>query len=373
MAHPLETRARHLLEQAGVEVGGKRPWDISVHNQHFYGRVLRDGSLGLGESYMEGWWDCAQLDQFFERVMSAGLDQVAARSWKAALLWLAATFYNRQNPHRSPRVARRHYDAGNELFEAMLGRNMVYTTGRWEHAANLDEAEEAKLDFVCQRLELKAGMRVLDIGCGWGSFARFAAERYGAEVYGVTLSREQRALGEQRCAGLPVELKLQDYREIRSEEQFDRVVSLGMFEHVGYKNYRTFFDAARRVLRPDGRMYLSTIGSNRSVHATDPWIEKYIFPNSHLPSIQQIGTAIENRFLPLEWYNWGADYDRTLMAWHANFSAGWAAWQQKYGEPFCRMWRFYLLASAAGFRAQRMQVWQMVLEPALGAPAECRP
>ncbi|HVB40352.1 MAG TPA: cyclopropane fatty acyl phospholipid synthase, partial [Terriglobales bacterium] len=363
MGHPLETRARHMLERAGVDVNGRRPWDITVHNPKFYGRVLLDGSLGLGESYMDGWWECAHLDQFFDRVMSAGLDRVVARSWAAAGLWLRATLFNRQSRRRSSAVARRHYDAGNDIFEAMLGRRMVYTTGYWREAATLDAAEEAKLDCVCRKLELAPGMRVLDIGCGWGSFAQFAAERYGARVYGITLSREQRALGEQRCAGLPVELKLQDYREVRAGERFDRVVSLGMFEHVGYKNYRAFFEVARRVLRPDGRMYLSTIGSNRTVHTTDPWIEKYIFPNSQLPSIQQIGAAMEDHFLPLEWRDWSPDYDRTLMAWHANFAARWEEWQRKYGLAFCRMWQYYLLASAAGFRSREMQAWQMVLDP----------
>ncbi|MGH9474369.1 MAG: cyclopropane fatty acyl phospholipid synthase [Terriglobales bacterium] len=361
MASLLETRARTLLAGAGIEINGARAWDIAVHNPHFYGRVARYGSLGLGESYMEGWWDCAQLDEFFVRAFAAGLDRATARNWRSLALAASSAVFNHQTRSQSKVVALRHYDVGNDLFQAMLDRRMIYTTARWENAATLDEAQEAKLAFIGEKLELAPGMRVLDIGCGWGGFARFAAERYGVAVDGITLSREQAALGSERCAGLPVKLQVLDYRDLA--RRYDRVVSLGMFEHVGVMNYRRYFQAARRALEPGGRFFLSTIGSNRSVYSTDLWIERYIFPNSHLPSIQQVGEALEGQFVPLEWQNWASDYDRTLMAWHANFSAGWERWSARYGERFCRMWRYYLLSCAAAFRARHLQVWQMVLDP----------
>ncbi|HET9783947.1 MAG TPA: cyclopropane fatty acyl phospholipid synthase [Terriglobales bacterium] len=361
MATRLEARAREALGQAGIELNGSQDWDISVHNPAFFARVLRHGSIGLGESYMDGWWDCPRLDLFFQRIFAAGLDRLAARNWRAVVLSLLSTVFNRQTALKSTAVARQHYDAGNDLFEAMLGPSMLYTTGRWEHATSLEEAQTAKLDFICQQLELAPGMRVLDIGCGWGGFARYAAQHYGVRVDGITLSREQAALGRALCDGLPVELRIEDYRRVH--EHYDRVVSLGMFEHVGYKNYRRYFATARRCLSAEGRFYLSSIGSNRSVHATDPWIERYIFPNSHLPSIQQIGTAMEELFIPLEWHNWASDYDRTLMAWQDNFAAQWPRWLGQYGERFCRMWNFYLLSCAAAFRARHLQVWQMVLDP----------
>lgn len=361
MATRLEVRARTLLGQAGIELNGTRDWDITVHNPGFFARVLRQGSMGLGESYMDGWWDCARLDLFFQRIFAAGLDRLAARNWRAVGLTLLSRFSNRQTMPKSTAVARRHYDVGNDLFEVMLGKTMLYTTGRWEGAANLEEAQTAKLEFICHKLKLAPGMRVLDIGCGWGGFARFAAQHYGVRVDGITLSREQAALGQALCSGLPVNLRIEDYRRV--QERYDRIVSLGMYEHVGYKNYRRFFSTARRCLAPDGLFYLSSIGSNRSVHATDPWIERYIFPNSHLPSIQQIGTAIEGLFIPLEWHNWAGDYDRTLMAWQANFAAQWSRWLNQYGERFCRMWSFYLLSCAAAFRAKHLQVWQMILDP----------
>lgn len=361
MASALEVRARSLLASAGIELNGKHDCDLTVHNPGFYGRVLRQGSLGLGESYMDGWWDCPKLDELFCRIFSAKLDRMASRNWRGMALLLVSTLFNQQKTKtQSSQVARRHYDVGNDLFEAMLDRRMVYTTGRWEHASDLNEAQEAKLDFVCRKLELAPGMRVLDIGCGWGSFAKFAAEKYGVRVHGVTLSKEQAALGQSLCSGLPVKLQVEDYREIT--ERYERVVSLGMFEHVGHKNYRRYFATARRCLAPGGKMYLATIGSNHTVHSTDPWIERYIFPNSHLPSIQQIGTAIEDRFALVEWYNWASDYDRTLTAWYANFAAQWQRWTERYSERFCRMWKFYLLSSAAAFRAKHLQVWQIVLE-----------
>lgn len=357
----LEQQARSALARAGIEVNGSDQSGISVHNPDFYARVWRQGSIGLGESYMDGWWDSPRLDQFLARAFNAGLDRAMPRGWRGIGLLLASALTNRQTRRRAHRVGEVHYDVGNELFQSMLDRRMVYTTGRWERAATLDQAQEAKLDFICQKLAIEPGMRVLDIGCGWGGFAKYAAERYGAQVDGVTVSRQQLALGQKLCQGLPVELRLEDYRSVR--ERYDRVVSLGMFEHVGYRNYRTYFSTARRCLSAAGRMFLSTIGSNRTVRSTDPWIERYIFPNSHLPSIQQLGVAIEEQFIPLEWHNWAADYDRTLLAWYGNFEARWDKWQRQYGERFCRMWKFYLLASAAAFRARRLQVWQMLLAP----------
>jgi cyclopropane-fatty-acyl-phospholipid synthase len=358
----LQSEVRKLLSQAGVRVGGEQPWDIRVHDDRFYARVLRHGSTGLGESYMDGWWDCPRLDEFFMRIFAAGLDGREAWNWRTLALWLESFLSNPQTKTRSTQVAERHYDLGNDIFQAMLDPRMVYTCGRWAGVATLEEAQESKLDYVCRKLRLEPGMKLLDIGCGWGSFAGFAAEKYGAEVVGITLSRRQLELGRELCAGLPVELRLQDYREVGGA--FDRVVSLGMFEHVGQRNYRVFFDTARRVLPDNGAFFLSVIGSNRSVRHTDPWIERYIFPNSHLPSISQIGRAIEGRFLMDDWQNWAADYDRTLLAWLGNFERSQASLQARYGERFCRMWRFYLLISAASFRGRRLQSWHILLSPA---------
>ncbi|MGH9739621.1 MAG: cyclopropane fatty acyl phospholipid synthase [Candidatus Acidiferrales bacterium] len=355
----LKSHMQEILSGADVEIDGCRPWDITVHDESVYSCVLRQGSVGLGESYMDGSWDCKALDQFFCKVFIAGIDRRAARSWPAIRLFMKSLFCNPQTKSRSTKVAKEHYDLGNDLFQYMLDQRMVYTCGKWENAGNLNEAQEAKLDFVCRKLELMPGMKVLDIGCGWGSFPKFAAEKYGVQVTGITLSRRQLELGRTLCAGLPVELRIADYRDLH--ESFDRIVSLGMFEHVGSQNYRTFFNVAHRSLRNGGKMFLATIGSNTSVRMTDPWIERYIFPNSHVPSTKQIEAALRGRFLVQEWQNWGTYYDRTLMAWFNNVETNWDKLKAIYSERFHRMWSFYLLASAGSFRSHRLQVWQISL------------
>ncbi len=359
------SRTKPLLQElaagAGVCFNGPNPWDPQVHDQRLYDRVLSQGSLGLGEAYMDGWWDCKALDEFACRVLRAQLDVKSTRKLGLILRVLPAVLFNQQRRGRAHQVGEQHYDAGNDLFETMLDRRLTYTCGYWREADCLDAAQEAKLDLVCRKLGLREGQRVLDIGCGWGSFAQFAAERYGARVLGITISKEQVALGRQRCAGLPVELRLQDYRELDEPEGFDHIVSLGMFEHVGYKNYRTFMEIAHRLLKDDGLLLLHTIGGNWSVHDTDPWMKTYIFPNSMLPSIKQIAGAIERLFVMEDWHNFGADYDRTLMAWHENISNGWERLKDRYDERFYRMWTYFLKSCAGSFRARRNQLWQVVL------------
>lgn len=364
-ANSLKGRAEALLARADIQVGGSRPWDITVHRQDFYSRAFREGSLGLGESYMDGWWDSVALDQFFDHLFRAHLDHSVLPAWGAIRLYLQSLLTNPQTKSRSFKVGEDHYDRGNDLFEAMLDRRMVYTCGKWDAAQDLDAAQEAKLDFVCRSIGARPRMKILDIGCGWGSFAKYAAEKYCSHVTGVTISREQARLAEKRCSGLPVEIRLQDYRDLQGPWQgkFDCVVSLGMFEHVGCKNYRTFMDVVRGGLAGCGRFYLSCIGNNASVRVTDPWIEKYIFPNSMLPSLKQIGAAAEGMFVMDDLQNWGLYYDRTLMAWYANFKRHWNELRALYDERFFRMWTFYLLASAGSFRSRRLQAWQMLFSP----------
>ncbi len=353
-----ERRIRRLLDQADIQLGGDRSWDIHVHNSAFFGRVLREGSLGFGESYMDGWWDCQQLDQLFDRILSHALDAKAGGRWRYAMLSAVARLVNLQSKRRAFIVAERHYDLGNDLFSRMLDTRMNYSCGYWMGAADLEQAQEAKLDLICRKLELTRGQRLLDIGCGWGGLAQYAAERYGVSVVGVTVSREQAQLARERCKGLPVNIRLTDYREL--DESFDRIVSVGMFEHVGYRNYATFMRVAARCLVPDGLMLLHTIGSNISMVNVDPWINRYIFPNGMLPSIAQIGAAAEGRLIMEDWHNFGADYDHTLMAWHQRFEDAWPELAENYGETFQRMFRYYLLSCAGAFRARNLQLWQIV-------------
>ncbi|USQ13649.1 cyclopropane fatty acyl phospholipid synthase [Legionella lytica] len=348
-----------LLFLAGIIPNGTEPWDPQIHNEEFYVRVLNDSSLGLGESYMEGWWDCRQLDQFFDRILTADIDnKVKLNQW----LWpkiLLLRLINHQSKKRALIVGQKHYDLGNDLFEAMLDRRMNYTCAYWHNATDLDMAQRNKLELSCQKLKLKPGMRVLDIGCGFGSFAKYAAENYGVSVVGITISKEQQEYAQKNCAGLPVDIRFQDYRDIH--ERFDRIVSLGMFEHVGYLNYRAYMQKAADCLQDDGLFLLHTIGNNLTTSFCDPWINKYIFPNGMLPSMCQISKAVEGLFVMENWVNFGAYYDQTLMAWHENFEQHWPSLSAQYDKSFYRMWRYYLLSCAGGFRARSMQLWQIVL------------
>jgi cyclopropane-fatty-acyl-phospholipid synthase len=347
-----------ILQGTGVAIDGPNPWDVQVHDESFFRQALWRGSLGVGESYVEGLWDCAQLDEMLFRVFRAAAEQ-RFQSIHRVWLTMQSRLINRQSPRRAFTVGRRHYDIGDDLYQRMLDPRMIYSCAYWREANDLASAQEAKLDLICRKLRLEPGMRVLDIGCGWGGAAQFAAERYGVQVTGVTVSKNQAAAAAERCKGLPVTILLQDYRSL--EGQFDRVYSIGMFEHVGLRNYRTYFSHVRRLMTEDGLFLLHTIGSNVSERSTDPWIERYIFPNSMLPSIAQIAKASEAYFVMEDWHSFGPDYDRTLMAWYERFRATWPEIADSYGERFRRMWEFWLLSSAAAFRARRTQLWQILL------------
>jgi cyclopropane-fatty-acyl-phospholipid synthase len=359
MPSPFREKAEELLALADVRVDGGRPWDLQVHDERLFQRALSQGSLGLGEAYMDGWWDCGQLDEFFHRVLRARLQERVDRNLRLALLVLQSKLINIQSKGRAKTDAAWHYDLGNDLYQRMLDKRMTYTCGYWKDAKTLDEAQEAKLELACRKLGLKPGMRVLDIGCGWGSFMKYAAEKHGVEVVGVTLSKEQAALGKGLCAGLPVEFRIQDYRDIQGT--YDRVVSIGMFEQVGHKNFRTYMEVASRALVDDGIFLLHTIGGSTSETTGNPWLTKHIFPGSMIPSAAQITAAIEGLFVMEDWHNFGPHYDKTLMAWLHNFEKHWKELEPKYGERFRRMWRYYLCSSAGAFRARHNHLWQVVL------------
>ena len=361
MTDKLRRKMQELLSQANIKINGNRPWDIQIHNENFYRRVLSHGALGLGESYMDGWWDVKKLDEFFNHILKAELDK-KVKTFSFLLQTIKAILMNPQRKSRAFKIGEHHYDIGNELYKRMLDKRLTYTCGYWKNSNDLDSAQEAKLDLVCRKIGLKPGMTVLDIGCGWGSFAKYAAEKYKAKVTGITVSKAQVELGKKLCRDLPVKFQLIDYRDVKGK--YDRVVSLGMFEHVGYKNYRRYIEIVHRLLKDDGIFLLHTIGRNVSVKSNNQWTEKYIFPNSMLPSIAQIGKSIEGLFVMEDWHNFGADYDKTLMAWHRNFSGNWSELNKKhkkYDERFRRMWNYYLLSSAGSFRARDIQLWQIVL------------
>lgn len=347
-----------LLKAADIKINGSRPWDIQVHNEKFYSRALRYRELGVGEAYMDGWWDCKQLDEFIARVMDADVTRKMQISPVVVSKALAAIIFNRQKVDKAAKNASHHYNIGNDLYSRMLDKRMIYSCGYWETAKNLDEAQEAKLDRICKKLHLKKGMDLLDIGCGWGGFAEFASKKYGVKVTGISPASEQVKFAKERTKGLPVTILQKDYREVKGK--FDRIVSIGMIEHVGHKNYNTFFSVCERLLKPNGLMLHHMIGGNKSSASTDPWTDKYIFPGGVIPSLTQIAKAVEKKFIIEDVENFGPYYDKTLLAWYNNFTKHYHEIQDKYDERFRRMWEFYLLASAGTFRARNLQLWQIV-------------
>ncbi len=356
----IKYRIQELIKPLGIKINGDRPWDIKVKNNEFHAKVLAGGSIALGETYMDGWWECKAIDQFIARLLHAELDR-KVRDTKALFFEaIKGKLMNLQAKSRAFIVGRRHYDLGNDLYASMLDKRLIYSCGYWKNAKTLDQAQEDKLGLIAQKLKLKPGMTVLDIGCGWGGLAKFFAEKCQVKVLGITVSKEQLNLAKEACKGLDVEIRLQDYRNLN--EKFDRIVSVGMFEHVGNKNYRSFFKIANRCLKDDGLFLLHTIGANKEdSYMIDPWLNKYIFPNAILPLASQITKSMENIFKIEDWHNFGKYYDNTLMAWHENFNRNWDKIKDNYDARFKRMWNYYLLSCAASFRAGNDGLWQIVL------------
>lgn len=346
------------LESADIKVGGNRPWDIQVENEDFYSEVFWRQSLGLGESYMKGYWNCQQLDQLICKIFSSPINRRRNTPANIASETIAR-FFNLQSKGRAKIVNTKHYDLGNELYREMLDENMLYTCAYWKNATTLEEAQINKMKLICEKLELQPGMTLLDIGCGFGSLMKFAAENYGVKCVGYSLSTEQIKFGRESCQNLDIEFVYDDYRNIKGK--FDRVVSVGMLEAVGAKNFRTYMEVVYRSLKDNGLALIHSVGHNRTTFSTDPWVDRYIFPNGVLPSIKQIGESIENLFVMEDWHNFGPDYDRTLMEWNRRFQKNWPRLSSKLSPEFKKMWEFYLLSFAGGFRARNWQLWQVVL------------
>ncbi|MDB5238548.1 MAG: Cyclopropane-fatty-acyl-phospholipid synthase [Candidatus Kaiserbacteria bacterium] len=347
-----------FFKDADIEVNGTRPWDIVVHDDRLYKRLLRAGSVGLGEAYMEKWWDSERVDLLFEKLLRVQKKRVL--TLQLILLSIKARIFNRQTRFQARQVVDIHYDLSNELYMSFLDPYNQYTCGYFENTDDLNEAQIQKLDLICRKLQLKSTDTVLDIGCGWGGFAKYAAEHYGCKVVGITISDEQLAYATKYVAGFPVEIRKQDYRDLAGE-QFDKIVIVGMIEHVGYKNYRKIMEIVSSCLKDDGLFLLHTIGGNETYFAAEPWLDKYIFPNGMVPSIQQLGKSFEKLFVMEDWHNFGPYYYKTLMAWDKNFQKNWPSLKDKFSETFFRMFRYYFNSCAGMFKSRRTELWQIVL------------
>jgi cyclopropane-fatty-acyl-phospholipid synthase len=353
---------------ADVQFNGDRPWDLQVHRRQFYGELLRNGSLALGDGYVRGDWDCDHLSEMISRLLKSGANRPLALQGRLfeSIQWLSDQILNPQGITQSLRVGRRHYDIDPRVYEAMLGPSMAYSCGYWRHATNLDDAQEAKLHLVCKKLELKPGDRLLDVGCGWGALARVASQHYGAEVVAITISNRQASYIREKFSDTPITVGVCDYRGLPqlNLEPFDKVASIGMFEHVGRRNDRTFHQAMNDCLNPEGLMLLHTIGSASTTHRTDRWIDTHIFPGGRLPSAMQLCKGLEGILLIEDWESFGQDYERTLLSWWENFELAWPRLCQEIGQDFYRFWRYYLLSCAGYFRSRQGQLWQLVLSRA---------
>lgn len=355
-----KTLITSVLAAADIKTDGSRPWDLHIHKECFYADVFAGGSLAFGESYMDGVWDCEALDVMFMRLTAAGVEQ-RLRSWRLLPAYVQAKLFNLQSVNRSRRVAELHYDLGNEFYRDMLDPYMQYTCAYYKDTDDLNRAQEQKLELICRKLQLREGERVLELGGGWGGFARYAAENYGCKVESYNISTQQVQFAREACRGLPVTIHHKDYREASGE--FDKAVSIGICEHIGLKNHRAFLALQKARIRPDGLILLHTIGCNRSKTTSDRWFTKYIFPGGFLPSLAQLSKAADNLLVTEDVHNIGASYDLTLMAWHRRFEEAWPRYREQFGERFKRMWRYYLLACAGAFRARQLQLWQVVYSP----------
>ncbi len=362
-----------IADHAGIQINGNNPWDIQVKDERFYNRVFAQGSMGLGESYMDEWWDCEQMDEFFYRITLMRKRNLLDNPFRYLRAWTEAFLLNRQSRARSKKVAEIHYNLSNEMYQQMLGKSMAYTCAYWKEAKTLDEAQYAKYDLVCRKLGLKEGEEVLEMGCGWGGFARYASENYGCNLVSVNISEEQIKFARENYKGA-AEFYLCDYRDRHlynpSGKKFDKVVSIGMCEHVGVKNYKPWLRLVAEQLKDHGLFLLHSIGSDRYDVEVDPWINRYIFPNSAIPSPKSLGNAIDNVLVLEDWHDFGVDYHTTLMAWFENFHND---WQKSSKIPdylelrgmsrtmFYRMWKYYLMSVAGGFRSRYISLWQLVL------------
>lgn len=354
----LEQKAIKLFEKADITINGSRDWDIQVHNKQFLSRVLRDGTIALGESYIEGWWDAKRIDQFIYKLLKSGIVSYMQKPLIQKWYDLKSKAINKQSKTKALKNASFHYNLGNRLFESTLDKSMNYSCAYWRNAKTLNQAQENKMHLICKKLKLEKGMKVLDIGCGWGGFAKFASEKYGVKVTGLTISKDQFDYAKKYCKKNNVEILLEDYRDHIG--QYDRIICVEMMEHVGSKNHRKFVEKVYQNLKKEGLFLLQCISVNKILERNDPWIDKYIFPGSVPLCAKQINNATDNLFYIVDWEDFTQDYHRTMMEWHKNFKKNWKNIKNHYDKKFYRLWEFYLLCCPATALAKTHHLWQIV-------------
>ena len=350
------------LRNHGVLFNGQNPWDPQIHNEKVFNRILEQGYLGVGESFMDEDWDVERLDELVARVHSNDVGWENIFSSGLFLHWLKSKIFNMQKGEKAYDVGQKHYDLGNDLYEVMLDKRMIYTCGYWEEGDDLVSAQEKKMDMIIEQLDLREGDHVLDIGCGWGGLMKYMTQKKNISCVGLTVSKEQAVYARKKCDGLPIEIIVEDYNKYVPEKSFDKIVSIEMIEAVGQKNFRIYMKKVHSWLVPQGRFFLQSIGSTAPKTVSDPWLDKYIFPNGILPSKSQLEKSMKGLFDVMQWQNIGKHYDPTLMAWWNNFVKGYELLDhKKYDKRFYRMWKYYLQSCAGGFRSGNWEDWQILL------------
>jgi cyclopropane-fatty-acyl-phospholipid synthase len=356
----------------GVHLHGTSPGPnvtFRLNHPSMYSKMLLNPELSVGEAYMDGAFEIVEgslrdfLDLFHRN--SGNLRSLPARRALGDMMRRVRRFQQSNPVTRARDNVAPHYDTSNEFYKLILDNDLHYSCAYFEASGqSLEAAQQAKLRHIASKLRIEPGMRVLDIGCGWGGMAMYLAEHLGAQVVGVTLSKEQIELAVERvrARGLEgkVSLRLQDYRTVG--ETFDRIVSVGMFEHVGAPHFDEFFGKVRDLLSADGLALVHAIGRKGQPGVTGPWIRKYIFPGGYSPALSETLAAIEKTGI------WVSDieilrlhYADTLKAWAERFAARRDVIRGMFDERFCRMWEFYLTTAEFAFRSGGHMVFQIQL------------
>eukprot|EP00928_Gymnodinium_smaydae_P010979 TRINITY_DN14121_c0_g5_i1.p1 TRINITY_DN14121_c0_g5~~TRINITY_DN14121_c0_g5_i1.p1 ORF type:complete len:417 (-),score=86.53 TRINITY_DN14121_c0_g5_i1:242-1492(-) len=369
-----ETAVRAIVKFGGIP---ESVFDhIEVVDSSAWYDIITKGNFGIAEGYMHGKLKVDPLPFFLSVLNGTSVgtrrkEHADVLGWVMGLVALPTDLLglvtNQQTKDRSRRVTEQHYDAGNDLYERMLGPSMSYTCAYWKGAENLDQAQENKFDLIRRKLELAPGMKVADLGMGWGTAAEHMHKQAGVNVTGVSLSKEQVKWAQQNLAKPGLQFIWSDFRDHCEDPKYmgyyDRVYSIGMMEHVGYKNYQTFFKCIKNLLKPDGLAVVHTIGEPDFVSAGDPFLEKYIFPGVVIPALSKVTPAFENDFILEDFQNFGHDYSRTLAAWSENSKAFFKENPTAYSLEFQRMWDYYLKMCEALFELRINQLWHFVLSP----------
>lgn len=367
-----ELAVRKLAEFAGIP---DTAFDhLQVVDKSAWYDIITKQNLGIAESYMHGKVEI-DLVPFFTTLLNG--TAIGTRRKETSFvhvidalnapMQLSARLFNQQTRERSTRVTKQHYDAGNDLYEVMLGPSMSYTCAYWRNANNLDEAQTAKFDLVRRKLELRPGMKVVDLGMGWGTAAAYMHQHGNVDVTGVSLSEEQVKWAQAHLVKPGLRFIFSDYRDHCDDPEYagayDRVYSIGMLEHVGFHNHWSFFKCIKKLLKPDGLAVVHTIGEPDPVPVMDPFLDTYIFPGAVIPALSGLTSAFENDFILEDFQNFGHDYSKTLAAWHINAQKFFEKNPGAYSQEFQRMWNYYLKICEVLFDLRINQLWHFVLSP----------